>query len=103
MTCLSKHQREEGNFSAFLEWCQEASRKAKQSALPQEQPYLMQEITCVWSDLGSFMFPHLQVKRKFILCGSFLAKNVGLWVLPSNTLWILQVSLDCSQNKDFFP
>ena len=73
-TCLSKHQREEGNFSVYLERCPSAKKlqaKAEQSTLPQGQPYLMQEVTCVWSDAGSFPFPHLQIKYKFILCGSF--------------------------------
>lgn len=103
-TCLSKHQREEGNCSVFLERCPTAKKlqaEAEQSTLPQGQPYLMQEVTCVWSDSGSFPFPHLQIKYKFILCGSFLAKNVGSWVLPFGFLWILQVSLDCSQNNNF--
>lgn len=70
MTCLSRHRRKEGNFSAFLEQdtgAQKPWAKAEPCTRPQWQPYLVQEVTCVLSDAGSFTCNPLQLKHKFIL------------------------------------
>lgn len=78
-----------------------ASSKSPAQHPAQWQPYLMQEVTGVLSDSGSYKLTPLKFKHKFVLCGSFLTKNVGSCVFPFGFLQILQVSLCCSQNNDF--